>query len=115
MNDFAQVLGWLITHAHYVTQVFDGPTAQNNSRVGKHCGSNIPDPIISSGNSMVIHMVTDGSVSVEGFDITYIASSTGCGGTITSISGGFASPTARDPGMIYYIHHLVKLSKSKLQ
>ena len=79
-------------------QVFDGPLAIDSARTGKHCGSNIPEPIISTGTNMVLHFVADSSVQVEGFDLTYVASPTGCGGRLTSISGGFASPTARDPG-----------------
>ena len=78
--------------------MFDGPLAIDSARTGKHCGSSVPGPLLSTGTDMVLHFVTDSSVHVEGFDITYVASQSGCGGTITSITGGFASPTARDPG-----------------
>jgi len=87
-------------------EVFDGPLAIDSARTGKHCGSSVPGPLLSTGTDMVLHFVTDSSVHVEGFDITYVASQSGCGGTITSITGGFASPTARDPATCEWVIQL---------
>ncbi|XP_067930809.1 cubilin-like [Watersipora subatra] len=72
-------------------EIFDGTLSESNS-VGKHCGSNIPDPYVSTGNVLTLQMITDGSSALSGFDITYVASPSGCGGQLTAVQGTFSSP-----------------------
>ena len=47
----------------------------------KYCGSDLPEPIISSGNTMTVTFVSDGSVEFTGFSATWEAVDGGSSGT----------------------------------
>ena len=48
-------------------EVRDGDDATSNVIGKKLCGSKLPSPIISSGNTMFIHFHTDSSLEYSGF------------------------------------------------
>ncbi|XP_070545531.1 suppressor of tumorigenicity 14 protein-like [Ptychodera flava] len=50
--------------------VYDGASASYPS-IGTLCGSMLPDPITSSGNTLTVSMVTDSSIGLTGFSATY--------------------------------------------
>ncbi|XP_071443305.1 cubilin [Hetaerina americana] len=60
--------------------------------VGRYCGANITRQITSLGNQILIHFVTDSSISDAGFKITWDGTSTGCGGILTGATGSIQSP-----------------------
>ena len=39
--------------------------------IQRYCGTTIPDPVQSSGNTMMVRFRTDGSISNRGFSATY--------------------------------------------
>ena len=49
--------------------------AVNGTLTGPLCGKHIPPPVLSISNRVNIMLRTDSSVSFEGFDITFVASS----------------------------------------
>ncbi|XP_034044824.1 ovochymase-2 [Thalassophryne amazonica] len=55
-------------------QVFDGHTA-GSSLLGKYCGGKIPNPVESSGKTMLVRFKSDGSQNSKGFSATYTKSS----------------------------------------
>ncbi|KAJ8306835.1 hypothetical protein KUTeg_014919 [Tegillarca granosa] len=63
-------------------------------QVGTYCDNYLPDPIFATGNSVWMNFITDQSVTRDGFDITYTATTqgVGCGGNITGINGSLTSP-----------------------
>ncbi|KAF6018858.1 hypothetical protein EB796_022837 [Bugula neritina] len=70
-------------------EVFDGSLSNS---IGKHCGAVIPDPIVSNTSTILIQVKSDSSINLGGFEMTYVASNSGCGGTLTATSGTFSSP-----------------------
>ncbi|CAK8682879.1 unnamed protein product [Clavelina lepadiformis] len=75
-------------------ELFNGINPNSPSIRGRICGSVIPDPFDSSGNTMRVVFTTDASVSNGGFLATYSATEPRvCGGRLSSPSGGnFTSP-----------------------
>lgn len=71
-------------------QLYDG-TDFSTPLTGRLCGTTIPVGFFhSTGNSMLINMVTDSSLAYAGFSGAYLAvygPSQGCGGTLTTASG----------------------------
>ena len=50
---------------------------------GRYCGTEIPHPVTSFSNALVVNFVSDSSVAVKGFRATY----TGSTSSNASISG----------------------------
>lgn len=57
-------------------QIRDG-TSADSAVLNKFCGSQVPDPVTTTQNSMWVKFVSDGSVHNTGFQATYAASSAG--------------------------------------
>lgn len=51
-------------------ELYDGPSIESN-RIGIFCGSTLPGPVTSTGNSMLMVFVADNSTQLMGFDIDY--------------------------------------------
>jgi len=56
-------------------QIYDGD--MSGDEMTRVCGSTRPAAIVSSSNTLTLHMVTDSSIHMEGFDISYTTSSSG--------------------------------------
>ncbi len=54
--------------------VYNGDTATDEAKIAGLTGSQIPDPIVSSGNQMLFRFASDFSVTERGFKATYLAS-----------------------------------------
>lgn len=84
------------TNYDYV-YVYDG-SATTNTLLGKYSGTTLPAAITSSGNSMLIHFKSDGSVNKAGWEASYAmtfpttTTTSACSGstTLTSASGTFS-------------------------
>ena len=50
-------------------EIRDGPSAGSNMLVSNLCGRTIPNPILSTGNSLTLILQTDSSVTGSGFMI----------------------------------------------
>ncbi|KAL8183302.1 UNVERIFIED_CONTAM: Tumor necrosis factor-inducible protein 6 protein [Gekko kuhli] len=44
-----------------------------NGFVGRYCGDELPDPVVSTGNVMTLKFLSDASVTAGGFQIKYVA------------------------------------------
>ena len=53
-------------------EVYNGATKEPRNRVAKLCGSQLPDPITSTGNEMILRFHSDSSVALKGFKLTGI-------------------------------------------
>lgn len=51
-------------------EIFDGSSAESKS-LGKFCGSNVPEPLLASGNEMYMSFFSDASVQRKGFHATH--------------------------------------------
>ncbi|KAM9333724.1 procollagen C-endopeptidase enhancer a [Pholidichthys leucotaenia] len=70
---------------------FNGGERDDSRLIGKYCGDQAPEPIISSGNVLLVQFVSDLSVTTDGFLAHY-----------TSILHGSHSPTVElGPGTRY--------------
>ena len=58
------------------------------------CGRDFEDPrvVTSHSNRLYLRFRSDGSASARGFRLHYDATSTGCGGELTSATGSIISP-----------------------
>ena len=65
----------------------------------KYCGSDLPEPIISSGNTMTVTFVSDGSIEFTGFSATWeaVEESSSGGGDIGGGSEGESSGQIQSP------------------
>ncbi|XP_037612385.1 cubilin [Sebastes umbrosus] len=81
--------------SHDAVEILDGDNYQAPS-IGRYCGFEIPHPVTSFSNSLVVNFVTDSSVSRKGFRATYTASTSSCGGDLVMESGAFNSPNYPD-------------------
>ncbi|XP_071156308.1 cubilin-like isoform X2 [Mytilus edulis] len=72
-------------------EIRDG-TSADSAVLNKFCGSQVPDPVTTTQNSMWVKFVSDGSVHNTGFQATYAASSAACGGVLTEDTDSFTSP-----------------------
>ncbi|XP_041458355.1 cubilin-like [Lytechinus variegatus] len=79
--------------------VYDYVTIRNGGYessplVGTYCGSSInPTTFISHSHQMRINFHSDASVTATGFSASFDSTATGCGGTLTSPTGSFTSPS----------------------
>ncbi|RZF39688.1 hypothetical protein LSTR_LSTR013176 [Laodelphax striatellus] len=71
--------------------------SEQSPLIGKYCGTNIPEEILSLSNQLFIkfnsHSLTYGGV----FNMTWDGSLTGCGGEIVGVSGSIHSPNYPQP------------------
>uniref|UniRef100_A0A671NKB8 CUB domain-containing protein n=1 Tax=Sinocyclocheilus anshuiensis TaxID=1608454 RepID=A0A671NKB8_9TELE len=63
---------------------------------GRYCGNELPHPVTSFSNALVVNFISDASVGRKGFRATYMASTSGCGGHLYMESGAFNSPNYPD-------------------
>ena len=52
-------------------EVYNGATKEPRNRVAKLCGSQLPDPITSTGNEMILRFHSDFSVGFKGFKLQF--------------------------------------------
>ncbi|XP_043933037.1 procollagen C-endopeptidase enhancer 2-like isoform X2 [Protopterus annectens] len=52
--------------------IFNGGQNDNSKRIGKYCGDRSPQPIMSTGNELLIQFVSDLSVTSGGFEASYV-------------------------------------------
>ncbi|XP_034427678.1 cubilin [Hippoglossus hippoglossus] len=81
--------------SHDAVEILDGDNYQAPS-IGRYCGLEIPHPVTSFSNSLVVNFISDHSVSRKGFRATYSASTSSCGGDLVMESGAFNSPNYPD-------------------
>ncbi|XP_054478628.1 cubilin [Anoplopoma fimbria] len=81
--------------SHDAVEILDGDNYQAPS-IGRYCGLELPHPVTSFSNSMVVNFISDNSVSQKGFRATYSASTSSCGGDLVMESGAFNSPNYPD-------------------
>uniref|UniRef100_A0A4W6F2P1 Cubilin n=1 Tax=Lates calcarifer TaxID=8187 RepID=A0A4W6F2P1_LATCA len=62
----------------------------------RYCGVEVPHPVTSFSNSLVVNFISDRSVSRKGFQASYSASTSSCGGDLVMESGAFNSPNYPD-------------------
>ncbi|XP_063063043.1 cubilin [Engraulis encrasicolus] len=60
--------------------------------IGKYCATSRPPIAISHSNQLWIKFRSDSSQNRRGFKAHWDGTQTGCGGTLTTMSGGFSSP-----------------------
>ncbi|EGW02057.1 Cubilin [Cricetulus griseus] len=60
--------------------------------LGRYCGSVLPPLIISHSNKLWLKFKTDSTYTQRGFSASWVGSSTGCGGKLTTSTGLFTSP-----------------------
>ncbi|XP_074652971.1 cubilin-like [Tubulanus polymorphus] len=71
----------------------DDEETGNSTELQRLCGLVLPEPVFTQSNELKLRFETDNSISHAGFDFSYIASLTGCGGKFTSKNGSFTSPS----------------------
>ncbi|XP_068115890.1 embryonic protein UVS.2-like [Hyperolius riggenbachi] len=71
-------------------RVYDGSSKCSPVLLNKTCGTTLPLPILSSGNTMLLEFVSDPEVSGTGFKASYTTVT--CGGVYTSSTGIVTSP-----------------------
>ncbi|XP_038138788.1 cubilin-like, partial [Cyprinodon tularosa] len=81
--------------SHDAVEILDGDNYQAPS-IGRYCGDEIPHPVTSFSNSLVVNFISDHSVSRRGFRAVYSASTSSCGGDLVMQSGAFNSPNYPD-------------------
>nr|XP_055067070.1 procollagen C-endopeptidase enhancer b [Misgurnus anguillicaudatus] len=54
----------------YVT-LFNGGETDDSRRIGKFCGDMVPDAVVTNGNELLVHFVSDLSVTAAGFMAHY--------------------------------------------
>uniref|UniRef100_A0A3Q3W0B5 Cubilin n=1 Tax=Mola mola TaxID=94237 RepID=A0A3Q3W0B5_MOLML len=82
--------------SHDAVMIRDGDNYQAPV-IGRYCGFEIPHPVTSFSNSLVVNFISDYSISKKGFRATYSASTSSCGGDLVMESGAFNSPNYPDP------------------
>lgn len=81
--------------SHDAVEILDGDNYQAPS-IGRFCGFEIPHPVTSFSNSLVVNFISDYSVAKKGFRASYSASTSSCGGDLVMESGAFNSPNYPD-------------------
>ncbi|XP_027132680.1 cubilin, partial [Larimichthys crocea] len=81
--------------SHDAVKILDGDNYQAPS-IGCYCGTEIPHPVTSYSNSLVVNFISDHSISKKGFRATYSASTSSCGGDLVMERGAFNSPNYPD-------------------
>uniref|UniRef100_W5MX16 Cubilin n=1 Tax=Lepisosteus oculatus TaxID=7918 RepID=W5MX16_LEPOC len=74
-----------------VVEVLDGDNYAAPS-MGRYCGADLPHPVTSFSNALVVNFVTDGQDSEKGFRAVYASSTSACGGHLHMETGAFNSP-----------------------
>ena len=57
-------------------EIFDGKRT-DDPNLGRYCGGNMPAPIRSSSNELLVKFISDQSIAHSGFAASYAAESTG--------------------------------------
>ncbi|TWW71481.1 Cubilin 460 kDa receptor, partial [Takifugu flavidus] len=94
-TDFALETNYM-NCSHDAVMILDG----NNNQapvIGRYCGDELPHPVTSFSNSLLVNFVSDLSISDRGFRATYSASTSSCGGDLVMENGAFNSPNYPDP------------------
>ncbi|KAF6722152.1 Cubilin [Oryzias melastigma] len=60
--------------------------------IGKFCGDQKPPALVSHSNRLWVRFHSDATTSSSGFTAHWDGTQTGCGGTLTTATGGFSSP-----------------------
>ncbi|KAG7527098.1 cubilin [Solea senegalensis] len=81
--------------SHDAVEILDGDNYQAPS-IGRYCGSEVPHPVTSFSNSLVVNFISDSVISRKGFRATYTTSTSSCGGELVMESGAFNSPNYPD-------------------
>ncbi|XP_058456836.1 cubilin homolog [Malaya genurostris] len=81
---------------------FDGLEIRNGGAsssplIGKYCGTDDFDGIISFSNKLYLKFYSDSSRNYAGFEIEWDGTATGCGGVLTSSKGSIVSPHYPEP------------------
>lgn len=82
-------------------EIFDSFESDNIESVGKFCGKNIPETIVSSFNHLHIVFNSDASITGRGFQANYSFSDVECGGIIRNASDIIKSPLDTDGNGVY--------------
>ncbi|ESO10113.1 hypothetical protein HELRODRAFT_190380 [Helobdella robusta] len=77
-------------------------TDSSNRQIKKLCGFYKPGPLFLTDNIASLNFQTDDQDHFGGFDLTYIASHGGCGGTLQELKGLFTSPNYPNPPSTAY-------------
>ncbi|KAJ8389047.1 hypothetical protein AAFF_G00124440 [Aldrovandia affinis] len=72
-------------------EILDGDNYQAPP-VGQYCGNEVPHPVTSYSDALVVNFISNSAYSEKGFRATYAASTSGCGGDLHMESGAFNSP-----------------------
>ena len=56
---------------HDSVSVYDGERINANDRIGRYCGPLVPAPVTSNTDKLLVHFVTDGSITRQGFSAEY--------------------------------------------
>ncbi|KAG8438263.1 hypothetical protein GDO86_008816 [Hymenochirus boettgeri] len=59
-------------------RIYDGPSRSSTVLLDKECGMNIPPPVISSTNQMLVEFISDNSQTGSGFTASYNTDFTDC-------------------------------------
>ncbi|XP_009301718.1 procollagen C-endopeptidase enhancer b isoform X1 [Danio rerio] len=74
----------LDTYCRYdYVALFNGGETDDSRRIGKFCGDTVPDAVVTNGNELLVHFVSDLSVTAAGFMAHY-----------RSVPRGSRTPTA---------------------
>ncbi|XP_066579431.1 cubilin [Amia ocellicauda] len=76
-------------------EILDGDNSEAPS-VGRYCGEDLPHPVTSFSNALVVNFVSNGQDADKGFRAVYAASTSACGGHLHMESGSFNSPNYPD-------------------
>lgn len=82
-------------------EIFDFPTADNSTSLGRFCGQTKPGIVTSTYNHLHIHFSADASINGRGFFANYTFVDVSCGGIITDASKVIRSPMSTDGNGIY--------------
>lgn len=82
-------------------EIFDFPSADNSTSLGRFCGQVKPGIVTSTYNHLHIHFAADASVSGRGFFASYSFVDVSCGGVISDASRVIRSPMSTDGNGIY--------------
>ncbi|CAM9531973.1 unnamed protein product [Lampetra fluviatilis] len=72
-------------------EVHNGSDATAPS-LAKLCGAGLPDPVFPHADVLFLHFVSDFSLALNGYEITWTSSPAGCGGILHGDHGSFTSP-----------------------
>lgn len=82
-------------------EIFDFPTSDNTTRIGRYCGQEKPGIITSTYNHLHIRFQSDASIGGRGFFANYSFVDVSCGGIITDAKKVIRSPMSTDQNGLY--------------